>query len=335
MKKNPFISFLKLKLGPLALMFFLIFIAASCEKQDDVQPDDSLLVSEDIPAALKGNRWDNPGNSAYNKYKNARKPTFNTLLVALAKSGLTSTVAKEKLTLFAPSDEAFAKLGLYPNNIGSVPNLREILLYHAVQGTVYARDLSPGFVPTLNGAAVEITLNGGVQVNGANVILADARALNGVIHVIDEVLMPPNLNLVELALSLNPEFTILVAAVQKAGLVSTLANNGPFTVFAPTNAAFVSLLNELGFANLEAVPDNVLRDILLYHVVAGRIYSSDLSSGDVSTVNGDTFYVNTSNLTLTDSQGRVANLIPSLLNVQATNGVVHVIDKVILPDLGS
>ncbi len=330
MKKNVFSSFFKLKPGSFALLFVMMFAAASCDSADNVQPDDSALATADITATLKNsNNWKTPANAK------ERKPTFNTLLVALAKTGLTSTVAKEELTLFAPSDEAFAALGLYPNNIGDVPNLEQILLYHAVQGELYASDLSAGYVPTLNGAAVEVTLTGGVQINGADVILADKRALNGVIHVIDEVLMPPTLNLVELALSLDPEFTILVAAVQKAGLVNTLANDGPFTVFAPTNAAFVALLNELGFANLESVPDDVLRDILLYHVVPGRVYSSDLSSGDVATANGDTFYVNTSNLTLTDTKGRVANLVPSLLNVQATNGVVHVIDKVILPDLGS
>ncbi|MER2996641.1 fasciclin domain-containing protein [Pontibacter populi] len=331
MKKIIFSSYLKLKSAPLAFMFALLFVAASCDTQDDVQPDSRALVSDNITAALKNNNWSAPGNSSAKE----RKPTFNTLLVALAKTGLTSTVAKEELTLFAPSDEAFAALGLYPNNIGNVPNLEQILLYHAVQGELYASDLSAGFVPTLNGAAVEVTLNGGVQVNGADVILADKRALNGVIHVIDEVLMPPTLNLVELALSFNPEFTILVAAVQKANLVNTLANDGPFTVFAPTNDAFVALLNELGFPNLDAVPDETLRDILLYHVVPGRIYSSDLSTGDVTAANEDTFYVNTSNLTITDANGREANLVPSLLNVQATNGVVHVIDRVILPELGN
>lgn len=333
MKKHVLSSYLKLKPVALAFMFLLLFVTASCDKQDDVQPDVSQLETEDITQALKNSDWKNYG--IYPRWANTRRPTFNTLLVALAKTRLISTVAKEELTLFAPSDEAFAKLGITPRNVGDVPNLKEILLYHAVQGELFASDLSAGFVPTLNGAAVEITLNGGVQVNGADVILADRRALNGVIHVIDEVLMPPTLNLVELALSLDPEFSVLVAAVQKAGLVNTLANDGPFTVFAPTNDAFVALLNELGFPNLEAVPDDTLREILLYHVVPGRIYSSDLSSGDVTTANGDSFNVNTSNLTLTDTQGRVANLVPGLLNVQATNGVVHVINKVILPDLGS
>jgi uncharacterized surface protein with fasciclin (FAS1) repeats len=338
MKKVLTSSIFRYKLGSLAFLLALLFAFSGCDKQEDAQPDADLLSSsEDITTVLQKTdlmKGKAPAHANAHK-KNERKPTFSTLLVALAKTGLTSTVAREHLTLFAPSDEAFAKLGLYPNNIGSVPNLREILLYHAIEGKVYSTDLTAGYVPTLNGAAVNISLNGGVKVNDANVILADVRALNGVIHVIDEVLMPPTLNLVELALSFDPEFSILVQAVIKAGLAETLATGGPYTVFAPTNAAFIAALGELGFASLDAVPVDVLRQILLYHVVAGRVYSTDLSSGAVGTLNGDTFYVNTSNLTITDTQGRVANLIPSLLDVQATNGVVHVIDKVILPNLGS
>jgi uncharacterized surface protein with fasciclin (FAS1) repeats len=337
MKKVSTFSILRNKLGSLAFLLALLFAFSGCDKQEDAQPDTDLLSSsEDITTVLQRTDLMKGKAPAHaNVHNKDRKPTFSTLLVALAKTGLTSTVAKEHLTLFAPSDEAFAKLGLYPNNIGSVPNLREILLYHAIEGKVYSTDLTAGYVPTLNGAAVKISLNGGVKVNDANVILADARALNGVIHVIDEVLMPPTMNLVELALSFDPEFSILVQAVIKAGLAETLATGGPYTVFAPTNDAFVAALGELGYASLDAVPESALRQILLYHVVEGRVYSTDLSSGNVSTLNGDKFYVNTSNLTLTDTQGRVANLIPSLLDVQATNGVVHVIDKVILPNLGS
>ncbi len=337
MKKISIFSIIRNKLGMLALLFAFAFVVSSCEKQDDVQPDVALAANEgDLltvlqSADLKG-KVPPHANASHKKDK---KPTFSTLMVALAKTGLTSTVAREHLTLFAPSDEAFAELGLYPNNIGNVPNLRNILLYHAVAGKVYSSDLSAGYVPTLNGAAVKISLNGGVMVNDAHVILADARALNGVIHVIDKVLMPPTLNLVGLAQSFDPEFSILVQAVIKAGLAETLATGGPYTVFAPTNEAFVAALGELGYANLDAVPESALRQILLYHVVPGRVYSSDLTSGKIRTANGDEFAVNTSQLTLTDTQGRVANLIPTLLDVQATNGVVHVIDKVILPNLDS
>jgi transforming growth factor-beta-induced protein len=258
-------------------------------------------------------------------------PTFNTLIVALRSTRLLSTVIKENLTLFAPSDEAFAALGLNPWNIRSLPGLENILLYHVVEGRKYSRMLSDGFVPTLNGAAVEIKKDGGIMVNDAEVVRANLWAINGVTHVIDKVLLPPTQNLVELAQSYNPgEFNILVAAVIKADLVNTLATGGPFTVFAPVDAAFAALLVEKGWTSLDDIPVNVLTDVLLYHVVSGRVYSSDLVSGPVTTLNG-TFNVDVSTLKITDANGREANLIPSLLNVQATNGVVHVIDRVILP----
>ncbi len=272
---------------------------------------------------------DEKGAQVINRTKN---PTFSTLNVALARTGLASVVSSNRLTVFAPTDEAFAALGLYPNNISSVPNLHEILLYHVVSGIVYSFDLSNGFEPTANGAAVEINLDNGVFVNDAQVIMADIKARNGVIHAIDKVIFPPTMNLVELALSFAPEFSILVQAVIKADLVDVLATGGPFTVFAPTNDAFVALLGELGASSLDDIPVDVLTQVLLYHVVEGRVFSSDLVSGSVPTLNG-TFNVNTSNFSITDANDRVSNIITSLVNVQATNGVVHVIDRVILPVL--
>ncbi len=101
-------------------------------------------------------------------------------------------------------------------------------------------------------------------------------------------------------------------------------------MFAPTNAAFVALLGELGATSLDDIDKDLLKAVLLYHVAEGRVYSSDLSSGPVNTLGGS-FDLDLSTLTITDARGREAGLIPTLLNVQATNGVVHVIDRVILP----
>ena len=140
----------------------------------------------------------------------------------------------------------------------------------------------------------------------------------------------PDKNLVELAQSFAPEFSILVDAVIKAGLTDVLAEGGPFTVFAPTNDAFVAVLGELGFTGLDAIPVDVLKSILLYHVVEGRVFSSDLISGPVTTLNG-TFQIDVNTLTITDAEGREIGLVSSLLNNQATNGVIHVIDRVMLP----
>ncbi|EMR04761.1 fasciclin domain-containing protein [Cesiribacter andamanensis] len=327
---SPYRTLLKGMLG-----LFLGLLAVACTPDEEVLPaDEAQEVNLDLYALLE--RYNQQASGEQERHANAakaKKPSFSTLTVALAKSGLMGTVASQQLTLFAPTDEAFAALGLNKQNIGSVPNLREILLYHAVAGKVYAADLSNGFVPTLNGAAVEITLGSSVMVNSATVVLADIKARNGVLHAIDQVLLPPDMNLVELALSFDPEFSILVEAVQKAGLVNVLASGGPYTVFAPTNAAFADLLAELGASSLDDIPLPVLTKVLLYHVVEGRVYSSDLSSGDVPTLADQTFRVNTETLTITDANGREAGLVAPLLDVQATNGVVHVLDKVILPDL--
>jgi uncharacterized surface protein with fasciclin (FAS1) repeats len=313
--------------------------AVSCNKSDEVSPGNLadasqkniVEVLETYDQAAKGGQ-DQSGLKS-GKAAQAKKPTFSTLSVALARTGLAGTVASNRLTVFAPTDEAFAALGLYPNNIASLPGLKEILLYHVVAGTVYSFQLSGGFVPTLNGAAVEIKLNP-VMVNDATVESADIKARNGVIHAIDKVLMPPTKNLVELALSFNPEFSILVAAVGIAELGETLATGGPFTVFAPTNDAFLAFFEANGIdpANLTKAD---VTPILLHHVVPGRVYSSDLVNGLVATLNGNvTVNVNNSNVnnsTITDGQGIAAGFIEGLLNVQATNGVVHVINKVLLP----
>ncbi|WP_430974379.1 fasciclin domain-containing protein [Sunxiuqinia rutila] len=264
-------------------------------------------------------------------------PEFSILVDAVVKADLATTLAEGgPFTVFAPTNAAFealfAELGVGGVADLTADQLTPILLYHVVDGSVYSTDLANGFVPTLSGSAVEVDLSGGVMINDANVAIADVKATNGVIHAIDKVLLPPSMNLVETALSYDPEFSILVAAVQKADLVSTLAEGGPFTIFAPTNQAFADLLEELGpdFNSLDDIPVELLTDVLLYHVVDGRVYSSDLESGTVTTKNG-TFELDLSTLTITDANERESGLVSGLLNVQATNGVIHVIDKVILP----
>lgn len=325
-------SALRANVTKLSLAVVLAFSVVSCtEEEMAVKPVQNQ--NTDIISVLENAGMYSPESAATDLKLGRKAPTFKTLIAALKSTNLLTTVVKEDLTLFAPSDDAFAALGLNHKNIGSLPGLASILTYHAVAGEVYSYMLSDGFVPTLNGAAVEVKLSEGVMVNDANVILADLPALNSVIHVLDKVLLPPTKNLVELAQSYNPgQFNILVAAVIKADLVNTLATGGPFTVFAPVDAAFAALLVERGYNSLDEIPVDVLTNVLLYHVVSGRVYSSDLETGMVATLNGN-FNIDLSTLKITDVNGREANLIPSLLNVQATNGVVHVIDRVILPAL--
>lgn len=308
-------------------------VIVSCQKDEIETPQQAIGEMKDIPTTLEefGTMEASQSYSIVGDTKSKpNKPSFKTLKAALAKTGLMGVVSSSELTLFAPTDDAFAELGLNQQNISTVPNLKEILLYHVLEGMIYSTDLYEGFFGTLNGAAVEISLDGGVYVNDAEVMYADIRARNGVVHVIDKVLFPPTMNLVQLAQSFNPdEFSILVAAVVAAGLDDDLSGVGPFTVFAPTDAAF----NAAGVTlqNVASVPN--LAEILLYHVVGERVYSSDLTTGAVPTLNGGaTIYIDAQALTIDDTGAPgVANLVPSLLNVQATNGVVHVIDKVLFP----
>jgi len=311
-------------------------VLGGCKKDEATVPQQAQPQEADIVKSLQAfdkeiEYFDAGNQSDLKSFRyDFRRVTFFTLVKALQVTGLTKTVATEKLTVFAPSDYAFAKLGLNPSNIASVPNLKEILLYHVLGGRVYSRDLKAGFVPTANGAAVEVSFkNGKAFINNAGVVLANLRAFNGVIHIVNAVLLPPTQNLVQIASS-NPDFSILVQAVVKAGLADVLSKPGSYTVFAPTNDAFVSLLGELGASGLDDIDANTLKSVLLYHVVSGRVYSSDLKSGPVTSLGG-TFNIDLGTLTITDSKGRKSGLVADKLNIQATNGVIHVINKVLLP----
>jgi len=334
-------SILNLRTMILTGVISVSMFAASCNKADDNNPKTEPSTSnQDITDVLKSISGNPDFFNDQNDYlkKGGQFPKFTILMAALQKTQLTSTIAKNKLTVFAPTDDAFKSLftALGINGIDDLTaeQLTPILLYHVIDRPVFSYQLKAGFMPTLNGAAVEVKLSNGVMINDAKVIRADLKALNGALHVIDKVLLPPTKNIVEIASGI-PDFSILVQAVDKAGLAETLATGGPFTVFAPTNDAFVALLGELGATSLDDIPVEVLTDVLLYHVVNSRVYSSDLPAGPltVTTLNGDTFDINASTLKIKDFNNREANLVPALLNIQATNGVIHVIDRVILPQL--
>jgi transforming growth factor-beta-induced protein len=168
-----------------------------------------------------------------------------------------------------------------------------------------------------------ISVEGGVSINkNTKVTAADITAKNGVIHVVDKVILPPSV--VNIALD-NDNFSILVQAVVKAGLVDALSGLGPFTVFAPTNAAFNALFAQLGISGIDALTADQLIPILTYHVVSGNVLSTALSNGQVSTLSGKSLNVNLSGgVKINDSEVVAAN-------IQGSNGVVHVINKVLLP----
>ena len=311
-----------------AILTILAMVFASCQKEDSIVTTVQNDELKNIIEVLKNYESEVVSESNLKSGDLSRRnATFNTLVAALVETDLLEVVINNELTVFAPTDAAFAELGLDASNIGTLPGLADILLYHVVSGRVYSYDLAPGFVPTLNGAAVEVKIKGRTaMINNAKLPARNIEALNGVVHIVDKVLLPPTTDIVDLAISLAPEFTTLVDAVVQAGLVDVLKGEGPFTVFAPTNQAFADLGIDLSTLTTEQ-----LTGILLYHVVPGRVYSSDLSTGNVATLNGDIF-IDLSDLTIKDNGSMDnANLVAALLNVQATNGVVHVIDKVLLP----
>jgi transforming growth factor-beta-induced protein len=301
----------------MASLLILLVFSCNTEEIDSIEEMNTELTIVEVLEEFDSTEFNRGGPPG---------PTFRTLSVALARTGLASTVSKNRLTVFAPTDDAFAAYGLNQRNILSVPNLEDILLYHVLAGVVTSDQLSNGFVPTVNGAFIEVNLDSGVMINDANVILADRRARNGVIHAIDDILFPPTMDLISKAGSFAPEFSILAQAVEIAGLTDTLMTGGPFTVFAPTNQAFIDLLGTLdGIDSLEDIPVDLLRAVLLYHVVDGYAFSSDLSNGYVPTLNGAAVNVNLdSGVFINDSEV----IIP---NVQATNGVIHAINKVLFP----
>ncbi|MBS3770461.1 MAG: fasciclin domain-containing protein, partial [Bacteroidales bacterium] len=262
--------------------------------------------------------------------------SYSTLVQALEKADLASTLKGDgPFTVFAPTNEAFESL-LDDLGVGSLDDLsadqlEPILLYHVVSGNVMSTDLSNGYVPTLSPGADDtkasllINTDDGVMLNGSSAVTAaDIEADNGVIHEIDKVLMPPNV--VDMAIN-NGDFSTLVDAVVKAELAETLSGEGPFTVFAPTNAAFEELLSDLGASSLDDLTKDDLIPILKYHVVSGNVLSSDLSSGRVTTLNGNDIAVDVSSSVMINGKSSV-----TAADIQGTNGVIHVIDKVLLPD---
>jgi uncharacterized surface protein with fasciclin (FAS1) repeats len=267
---------------------------------------------------------------------------FSVLVEAVQAAGLTETLsAPGPLTVFAPTNDAFtallAELGLTKEQLlNNKPLLTAVLQYHVVSGSVPSAQVPLGkaITPVAGGIfKVEKTGSDLVITDGRNrnskIVQADIAASNGVIHAVDKVLLPADKTIVQTAAA-NPNFSILVEAVNAAGLSSTLGGAGPFTVFAPTNAAFAALLTELGVTKDQLLADKaLLAKVLTYHVVPARVLKADVQfNTPVKTVEGETFEVSQT-LAITDRRGRKANITAT--DILASNGVIHVVDKVILP----
>ncbi len=272
---------------------------------------------------------------------------FSTLVAAVEAAGLVDFFASTKpITVFAPTnaafEAAFEALGIAPEDLlADTATLTSILLYHVVPGAVTS-DIVAGLeeATTLNGAPIAIKADDmGVTLNDgqAKVAAVDIMADNGVIHVIDGVILPPAAEeeaepmgtIVDIAAG-NEAFGTLVAAVQAAGLVDALSAAGPYTVFAPTNDAFAAALEALGITAEDLLADTeTLTSILLYHVAPGRFPAAAVvQMEEIGTLNGATIKVMADDMgvTLNEGQAKVATA-----DVMADNGIIHVIDGVILP----
>lgn len=273
---------------------------------------------------------------------------LSSLVAALSRAGLVDALnADGPFTVFAPTNAAFSTF-LSANGFASLEDvpvnvLQQVLLNHVVSGEIRAANIPAEsyqktlatFGNTSSNLSILVKSNAsGVSINkSVNVVTPDVLASNGVVHIVDAVIALPTV--VNHALN-NDNFTILVSALTRPSLgvdyVGILSGAGPFTVFAPTNAAFAALLTELNLTSLDQVDDATLNAVLQYHVVAGaNVLASQLTNGQVvTTFQTGTFTIDlTSGAKIVDARNRTSNII--ITDVQGSNGVVHAIDKVILP----
>ncbi|TWT36566.1 Immunogenic protein MPT70 precursor [Posidoniimonas corsicana] len=263
--------------------------------------------------------------------------SFGTLATALKAANLVETLKGDgPFTVFAPTDAAFKALPegtvhelLKPEN---KKKLASVLTYHVVPGASPAADVTKvKGLTTVNGQRVDIAVDAGkVKVDDATVVSADIHCSNGVIHVIDRVILPASDDIPTTAKKAEA-FSTLLAAAKQAGLAEALAGEGPFTVFAPTDQAFEKL--PAGTVESLLKPENKdrLASILKHHVVSGRVYSdAAVKAGKAETLNGDS-------LTIAKAKdgAKVGNARLLSTDIDASNGVIHVIDTVLLPKGGT
>jgi uncharacterized surface protein with fasciclin (FAS1) repeats len=264
---------------------------------------------------------------------------LSSLLAALNQVGLDETFGTETtFTVFAPNNNAFDAI-----NVSSLDStaLRNVLLNHVLETTTadYTSTMSSGYLTTMatgpdgNNLSFYTNTEGNLKFNGVASLVAgmyDKGATNGILHEVDAVLAPPTI--VDHTLA-NPDYSMLAEAINKADLVEALSGAGPFTLFAPNNDAFNAFMLEVngafGWSTLDDIPVDVLTEVLLYHVVSGsNIVSAVIDGRTPTTMQGETFSI--SGTTIEDSSYSNTNIV--LTDVQGVNGIVHGIDKVLLPE---
>ena len=308
---------------PSALMFASVAAAQQCPSQK-CPSQMTMTITTNAPAE-QGDIVDTAVSAG----------TFKTLVAAVKAAGLVDTLkSKGPFTVFAPSDKAFAKLPegtveylLKPENKDKLVGL---LKYHVVSGSVMAADVVKlKSAKSVQGSEIAIKVtDAGVMLNGkTKVIKTDIKTSNGVIHVIDSVIMPPRKkDIVDTAVGAEG-FSTLVAAVKAAGLVETLKGEGPFTVFAPNDAAFAKIDKATLGSLLKPENKDKLTAILTYHVVAGKVMAADVVNlKSAKTVNGQSATIKVSDGTVMVDGAKVI-----ATDIECGNGVIHVIDSVIMP----
>lgn len=313
----------------IALVLFLVLGAIACNDDDD----DIIIIETNTIADFVSENAD-----------------YSSLNAALEAADLKIVLdGNAKYTVFAPNNAAFSTF-LTANgfaNLSEVPVavLTQILLNHVQAGVIKSADLTTGYIESsATGTASDKKLSmyintaNGVRINGvSSVTTADVEVDNGVIHAVNSVIGLPDITTFALA---DPNFEILVSALTAddsfdfVSILQSQSSPAPFTVFAPTNQAFSDFLTEFNFADLAAIPVDLLESVLSYHVVTqANVRSEDITNGMiVTTFEGGEFTINTgTGVTITDENDRASSVIAT--DVQATNGVIHVIDTVLFPDL--
>lgn len=270
---------------------------------------------------------------------------LSTFLTAIELAGLTAMLdGNGSFTVFAPTNTAFAAY-LAANGyaqLQDVPlaSLKQLLQYHMVIGALKTGGATTGYIASLAtfGASTSVLKlyleNTGALLinNNASVITADLTGTNGVIHVVNKVItLPKVVEHLQNDITLSAFIVALTRPDLSIDYFATLTEPGPFTVFAPDNAAFAALLIELGLDNLNDIPEAQLNSILQYHIVANTNLSAEQLEDtlEVTTLGGKKITINAGSK-LTDQQGRQGNLIT--LDIQAANGVVHSLDRVLRPN---
>ena len=316
-----------LKIKCLVLLTFFAFAATSCDNDDDnPAPVDNTITGKASATA-----------------------NLSILVQALVKADLAATLqGAGPYTVFAPTNDAFtAFLGTTSYaTINDVPKevLTQILLNHVVTGSVKSTDLSTGYIKTLaqgsasstNTLSMYVNTSAGVKLNGdAKVTTADIMASNGVIHIVDKVIGLPT---VVTHAAANANFSTLVSVLNRPGepnFITALSGTGPFTVFAPTNDAFTALNLELAPGGIAGVSAANLTKVLQYHVVSGNVLAASLTEGQIVTpilTPAQTFTIQlTGGAKIKDANDRISTIVAT--DVQCSNGVIHVLDRVLLPRL--